>query len=290
MKKNQPTLFNFFKKKPNNNDPPENFTNQTNTPVKKQISKEDLERYEKNRKEALEKQKKTSSQTQKSKESKFFSSPQKLDQSSPQQNITPPPLHNRKRKLESPEKIEQKIPINSPIKKQVFIQKVNNQKEEKKEENSAKKTKIDQIVKKEKKEEYKEKITLKLDENKKESPLKKKNLTEKSKFKIALDNTLEEDPKNDKTPPFLIDLKDANMNPPDSPHYDPTTLYIPQKDYNQLSSTRKQYWDVKKNNFDKIVAIQIGSFYELFYNDAELGNKLFGLKIHTAHSGNFFIF
>ena len=286
-KSNQSTIFQFFQKNKEKSEEEEI----TKKPPKKQISKEDLEKYEKNRKEALEKQKK--SQTQNIKESKFFISSQKFEKTtSPTNPISPPVLHNRKRKLESPEKnkdSEKTTPINSPIKRENSPQKkvISLNLQEKKEE-SSKKIKIEEKNKESNKKEMPPK-----QEVKKESPFKKttsktsKNDEIKSKLKNAIDlnNTLEEDSKDDKKPSFLIEIKDANLNPPHSPHYDPSTLYIPQQEYNKLTSTRKQYWDVKRNNFDKIVAIQIGSFYELFYNDAELGNKLFGLKIHTAHSG-----
>lgn len=133
-------------------------------------------------------------------------------------------------------------------------------------------------------------LFLKKENIKKETPLKSSSKSTTSPK--AKDTSYDPLPTPDKKkvkdkelPKFLINIRDANMNTPDSPHYDPTTIYIPKSEYESLTDTRKQYWDVKRNNFDKIVCIQIGSFYELFYGDAEIGNKLLGLKIHTAHSG-----
>lgn len=40
----------------------------------------------------------------------------------------------------------------------------------------------------------------------------------------------------------------------------------------------KQYWKIKSENFDKIVFFKLGKFYELFYEDALIGNQLLELK------------
>jgi len=45
---------------------------------------------------------------------------------------------------------------------------------------------------------------------------------------------------------WLINIKDEHGNSPDSPHYDPSTLYIPPLAYNALKPFEQQFWDVKK--------------------------------------------
>ena len=49
----------------------------------------------------------------------------------------------------------------------------------------------------------------------------------------------------------------------------------------------KQFWNVKQNNFDKVILFKLGKFYELFYEDAMIGNKYLdlkymGTKMHTG--------
>lgn len=49
----------------------------------------------------------------------------------------------------------------------------------------------------------------------------------------------------------------------------------------------KQFWKIKSQNFDKIVLFKLGKFYELFYDDAVVGNKYLDLKFMGTkmHSG-----
>ena len=60
--------------------------------------------------------------------------------------------------------------------------------------------------------------------------------------------------------------------------YDPTTLYVPPKAFSELTNSMKQYWTFKSEHFDKIIFFKVGKFYELFYEDAYVGNKHLGLK------------
>lgn len=39
----------------------------------------------------------------------------------------------------------------------------------------------------------------------------------------------------------------------------------------------KQYWDIKKDNYDKILFFKIGKFYEIFYDDAIICHRLLDL-------------
>ena len=49
----------------------------------------------------------------------------------------------------------------------------------------------------------------------------------------------------------------------------------------------KQYWTLKKTNFDTVILFKLGKFYELFYEDAYIGNKYLdlnwmGRKMHAG--------
>ncbi|CAD8048051.1 unnamed protein product [Paramecium primaurelia] len=68
---------------------------------------------------------------------------------------------------------------------------------------------------------------------------------------------------------------------------DPTTLLIPQNEFNKLTKCMQQFWKYKSENFDKIIFFKLGKFYELFYEDAYIGNKYLdlnwmGRKMHTG--------
>jgi DNA mismatch repair protein MSH6 len=50
-----------------------------------------------------------------------------------------------------------------------------------------------------------------------------------------------------------------------------------------------QYWRLKQNNYDKIFFFRLGKFYEIFYDDAIICNRLLDLhwmspskKLHTG--------
>ncbi len=40
----------------------------------------------------------------------------------------------------------------------------------------------------------------------------------------------------------------------------------------------KQYWRIKSENFDKVILFKLGKFYEMFYEDAAIGNRNLDLK------------
>ncbi|EPR79030.1 MutSDNA mismatch repair protein, partial [Spraguea lophii 42_110] len=79
--------------------------------------------------------------------------------------------------------------------------------------------------------------------------------------------------------PFLKNILDANHNPPTHPCYDPSTLYIDPTYLSTLTPFEQQFWNIKKNHFNTIVCFKKGKFYELYENDAEIGNKHFNLKL-----------
>ena len=81
--------------------------------------------------------------------------------------------------------------------------------------------------------------------------------------------------------PYFIkeeNIKDANMRGLDDPEYDPTTLYIPDKEFKTFTPAMGQYWEIKRKNFEKILLFKLGKFYEIFYNDAIICQKLLDLN------------
>ena len=75
---------------------------------------------------------------------------------------------------------------------------------------------------------------------------------------------------HDALPEFLKQdkLMDAQKRRPSDPNYDPTTLYIPQRDFDQATPCMRQYWELKRTNFEKIFFFKLGKFYEIFFLDS----------------------
>ncbi|KAF7683810.1 DNA mismatch repair protein msh6 [Astathelohania contejeani] len=78
---------------------------------------------------------------------------------------------------------------------------------------------------------------------------------------------------------FLIDIRDKNGIRKGEPGYDPSTLYIPNEAYLKFTPFEKQFWDIKREYYDTVVCFKKGKFYELYENDADIGAKLFDMKL-----------
>lgn len=77
----------------------------------------------------------------------------------------------------------------------------------------------------------------------------------------------------------MVDIKDADGNPPGHPDYDPRTLYIPPSAWNKFTPFEKQYWEIKSQHYNQVVFFKKGKFYELYEDDARIGNQEFDLKL-----------
>ena len=82
---------------------------------------------------------------------------------------------------------------------------------------------------------------------------------------------------------------DAQKRRPTDPSYDKSSIHIPDEAWTQLSSSMIQYWRMKQHHYDKIFFFRLGKFYEIFYDDAVLCNKILDLhwmskdkKLHTG--------
>jgi DNA mismatch repair protein MSH6 len=78
---------------------------------------------------------------------------------------------------------------------------------------------------------------------------------------------------------WLFDIRDKEGNRPGSENYDPRTLYIPSSAWKSFTAFEKQYWEVKQNLWDTVLFFQKGKFFELYENDATIGNQQFDLKM-----------
>ena len=50
-----------------------------------------------------------------------------------------------------------------------------------------------------------------------------------------------------------------------------------------MTPAHQQYWKMKSEHFDGVLFFKVGKFYELFWDDAELGVKLMGLERMNDH-------
>lgn len=68
------------------------------------------------------------------------------------------------------------------------------------------------------------------------------------------------------------------MRRPGDANYDPTTLFIPPHCWKDFTPCMRQYWQIKQTNLDKILFFKLGKFYEIFYSDAIICQKLLDLN------------
>jgi len=78
---------------------------------------------------------------------------------------------------------------------------------------------------------------------------------------------------------LTTNLRDGEKRKPSDPHYDPSTVYIPPSEEASFTPFQKQFWEIKKQNFDAIVMIRKGKFYEMFSLDALFARDTLKLRL-----------
>jgi len=78
---------------------------------------------------------------------------------------------------------------------------------------------------------------------------------------------------------WLANPRDANKNRVGSEAYDPRSLYIPPSAWQRFTPFERQFWEIKSRLMDTIVFFKKGKFYELYEGDADVGARLFDLKM-----------
>jgi len=74
-------------------------------------------------------------------------------------------------------------------------------------------------------------------------------------------------------------IRDKNGRRPGERGYDPTSVLVPNDAFGK-SNFLQQYWEFKKDHYDKLVGIKLWKFYFFFYNDAFVLSKLLDLKVN----------
>ncbi|KAF4529870.1 hypothetical protein B566_EDAN018097 [Ephemera danica] len=84
-------------------------------------------------------------------------------------------------------------------------------------------------------------------------------------------------------------IRDAEKRRPDHPDYNPRTVFVPPSFLQSLTPAMRQWWDIKRQNFDCVIFLKLGKFYELYHMDAAIGVNELGLIFmkhpDVAHSG-----
>ena len=77
---------------------------------------------------------------------------------------------------------------------------------------------------------------------------------------------------------------DADGRRPDHPEHDPRTVRVPAD--LKLSSSQRQYWDLKSKYRDVVLFFKVGKFYELYEDDAEIGCAALDWKMTVSGVGH----
>ncbi|KAI0563050.1 DNA mismatch repair protein MutS [Gracilaria domingensis] len=86
--------------------------------------------------------------------------------------------------------------------------------------------------------------------------------------------------------PWSVNIRDSKKRAPSHPDYDKSTLYVPPSALTDnrgtknggLSPFQRQFWSIKKDNYDVLIFFKKGKFYELYDVDADIGHKVLGLN------------
>ncbi|KAL0023612.1 hypothetical protein WJX77_007042 [Trebouxia sp. C0004] len=81
-------------------------------------------------------------------------------------------------------------------------------------------------------------------------------------------------------------IKDAKGRRPQHQQYDPRTVAVPADAFQKLSDSQKQYWEIKQKYRDVILFFKIGTFYELYEDDAQIGHDILGWKMTITGVGH----
>lgn len=77
-------------------------------------------------------------------------------------------------------------------------------------------------------------------------------------------------------------LRDVDGKRPSDPGFNQGTLWVPgekvQKDEGHGTPMLLQYWKLKARHFDKVALFKVGKFYEVFYYDAFIAQRVCNLK------------
>lgn len=68
--------------------------------------------------------------------------------------------------------------------------------------------------------------------------------------------------------------------------YDARTVSVPADVFKKLSASQQQYWETKKAYLDVLLFFKVGTFYELYEDDAQIVHDLLGWKLTITGVGH----
>lgn len=74
-------------------------------------------------------------------------------------------------------------------------------------------------------------------------------------------------------------VMDSQQRRPDHAEYDPSTVYVSESEWKKFTPGMYRYWEIKSQNFDKIVFYRFGKWFIVYFQDAHICNKLIDLCI-----------
>jgi DNA mismatch repair protein MSH6 len=74
--------------------------------------------------------------------------------------------------------------------------------------------------------------------------------------------------------------------PVQDPGFDGRTMRVPPAVFNKLSASQKQYWEVKSQYMDVLLFFKVGTFYELYEEDAEVVHDVLDWKLTVTGVGH----
>lgn len=81
-------------------------------------------------------------------------------------------------------------------------------------------------------------------------------------------------------------IRDGKGRRPGQAGYDLRTVTVPPQVFSKLSASQQQYWRVKSQYMDTVLFFKVGTFYELYELDAEIGHKELGWKMTLSGVGH----
>ena len=87
------------------------------------------------------------------------------------------------------------------------------------------------------------------------------------------------------TPTWLDCIRDAEGRDETNPHYDPSTLLVPQEVWKTLTRTEAQVWAVKQDRFDQVILVETDDKkFQILFPHGELCHRLsIPSQIHEAN-------
>lgn len=68
--------------------------------------------------------------------------------------------------------------------------------------------------------------------------------------------------------------------------YDKRTLRVPPAIFSKLSASQQQYWDIKSQYMDVLLFFKVGTFYELYEDDAQVVHDVLDWKLTVTGVGH----